>query len=192
VFLGHHTRRRSTGFSLVELSVALTIACVLLALGAPSVSGYLQNARLGSMAQSFYGGLQTARTEAVKQNTGVELVMTNSSLETTTPDAVVPDPTGRNWMVRLSSVPASGIEWKATNANDQGGVAIAASGALFAFDALGQASGPVGGIAFTNPALGACSPNGPVRCWNVIISTGGQVRLCSPDPALNSRDSRAC
>ncbi len=186
-------RAPSTGFTLIELSVALTIACILLALGAPSVSGYLQNARLGSMAQSFYGGLQTARTEAIKQNQGVELVMTNTPLDSATPDAVNPNPAGPNWMVRVSSTPASGIEWKAMNRNDQGSVAIAASGAVFAFDGLGQpASGAVGGIAFTNPGMGLCSPAGPVRCWDVIVSTGGQIRLCSPDPSLNSRDSRAC
>jgi type IV fimbrial biogenesis protein FimT len=76
------------GFSIIELSVALTIAGVLLALGAPAMSGYLQNARLGTAAQSIYGGLQMARTEAVKRNQQVEFVLTNSALESTSADAV--------------------------------------------------------------------------------------------------------
>ena len=185
-------RPASAGFSIIELSVALTIACVLLALGAPSVSGYLQNARLGALAQSFYGGLQEARAEAVKLNQNVDFVLTNSPLDTTTPDAVVADTTGRNWVIRLSATPASGVESKSTNANEVGGVAIAASSPLFMFTGLGQASGVAAGIAFTNPALGACAPAGPVRCWNVVVAPGGQVRLCSPDSSLPAGDSRAC
>ena len=193
MFVTHPSR--CAGFSLIELSVALTIACILLALGAPSFSGYLQNARLGSMAKSIYSGLQTARTEAVKLNTNVEFVLTNSSLETSTADTVVLDPTGRNWVVRIpasASAPASGIEAKSTNDSDIGGVTLAASGPSFMFNSLGGASGVSMGIALTNPALGACTPGGPVRCWNVVVSPGGQIRLCSPDNTLAPSDSRAC
>jgi type IV fimbrial biogenesis protein FimT len=196
MLLTHNTPARSAGFSLIELSVALTIACVLLALGAPSVSGYLQNARLGSMAQSFYGGLQTARTAAIQNNQNAEFVLTNTPLDAATMSSIVPSTSGKNWWVYTvdsTGAPASSVESKATNGNDLGTVAISASSPTFTFNALGAASavGPVG-IALTNPALGACSPAGPVRCWSVIVSTGGQIRLCSPDPTLNSRDSRAC
>ena len=189
-------RCRSAGFSLIELSVALTIACVLLALGAPSVSGYLQNARLGAMAQSIYGGLQTARTAAVQNNQEATFVLTDSSLEGATMSTIVPSTTGRNWWVYTvdsTGAAASSVESRATNANDIGGVVISASSPTFTFTGLGAASA-VGstGIALKNPALGACSPAGPVRCWNVVVSVGGQVRLCSPDATLNSRDSRAC
>jgi type IV fimbrial biogenesis protein FimT len=186
----------SAGFSIIELTVALTIACILLALGAPSVSGYLQNARLGTMAQSFYGGLQTARAEAVKSNQSVAFVMTNTSLESSTFSTVVPSATGQNWWVYTlnpDGSPASAVESKSTNSGELGGVAISASSPTFIFTGLGAASAAAtSGISITNPALGACTPAGPVRCWNVIVSVGGQIRLCSPDPSLNSRDSRAC
>jgi len=184
------------GFSLIELSVALVIVCVLLALGAPAFSGYLQNARLGALAQSFYGGLQTARTEAVKNNQNVEFALTNSSLETTTADSIVLDSTGHNWWVRLpssASAPASGIESKSTNAGELGSIAIAASGPSFIFNGLGAATVPATtGIALSNPVLGLCAPAGPVRCWNIVVSPGGQIRVCSPDPTLPAGDSRAC
>lgn len=189
-------RTGSAGFSIIELAVALTIACVLLALGAPALSGYLQNARLGALAQSIYTGLQTARTEAVKLNQNVEFVLTNSSLETTTADTVVLDATGRNWVVRIpasASAPASGIEAKSTNNSDIGGVALAASGSSFMFNSLGgSTAGVARSIALSNPALGACAPGGPVRCWNVVVSPGGQIRLCSPDSTLAPGDSRSC
>lgn len=183
------------GFSIIELSVAMTIAGVMLALGAPAMSGYLQNARLGTAAQSIYGGLQTARSEAVKRNQRVEFVLTNSALESTTADSVSLDVTGRNWVVRQQPSASAAyvlVEQKAAG-QDLGGVAIAADAPAVVFNSLGgTVSGAMTTIALTNPILGACAPGGPVRCWNVIVLTGGQVRLCNPDPTLAAGDSRRC
>lgn len=191
--------RRLRGFTLVEMAVSLSIACILLALGAPSISGYLQNARLGSMAQHIYGGLQTARAEAVKRNQNVEFVLTSSALSTTSFDAVVPNTTGRNWVVLVPASPSASavlVEEKSSNDGDVGGVALAAtgpSGASITFNSLGgTTSGGTSTIALTNPALGLCTPAGPVRCWSVVVTAGGQARICSPDPTLSPSDSRAC
>jgi type IV fimbrial biogenesis protein FimT len=187
--------RSQRGFSIIELSVAMTIAVILLSLGAPAMSSYLQNARLGTQAQGLYGGLQTARAEAVKRNQDVEFVLTNSPLESTTADTITADGTGRNWVVRQrasASAPYVLVEQKAA-ATDIGGVAVAASAPVIVFNSLGgsNAGGPVT-IALTNPTLGACAPAGPVRCWSIVVAAGGQVRLCNPDTSLASTDSRAC
>ena len=56
------------GFSLVELATALTIIAILMMLGMPSFSEYINNARLGAVAQSFYAGLSQARSEAIRRN----------------------------------------------------------------------------------------------------------------------------
>ena len=190
-------RARVSGFTIIELSVALTIAGILLALGAPAFSGYLQNARLGTMAQSMYSGLQTARAEAVKRNRNVEFVLTGSSFESSTADSITPDVAGRNWVVREKEPASSAyslVEWKPSNGSEAGSVAIAASQATFSFDSLGSIGAGAGGIgiALTNPAMGACLPSGPVRCWNVVVRPGGQIRLCSPDTTLDASDSRRC
>ena len=186
------TSRPQRGFSIIELSVAMTIAGVLLALGAPAMSGYLQNARLGTAAQSIYGGLQTARAEAVKRNQAVEFVLTSSALESTTADSVVLDAAGKNWVVRQrasASAPYALVEQKAAG-QDLGGVAVAADAPSVVFNSLG-AGGPIT-IALTNPVLGTCAPTGPVRCWNVVVAPGGQVRLCNPDTSLAAGDTRRC
>jgi type IV fimbrial biogenesis protein FimT len=185
--------RRQRGFSIIELSVAMTIAGVLLALGAPAMSGYLQNARLGSAAQSIYVGLQTARAEAVKRNQDVEFALTNSALESTTADSIVPDSTGRSWVVRQRASSAAAyslVEQKAAG-QDLGGVTVAAGAPTVVFNSLGG-SAVVTTISLTNPVLGLCAPAGPVRCWNVVVAPGGQVRLCNPDTSLASSDSRHC
>jgi type IV fimbrial biogenesis protein FimT len=46
-------------------------------------------------------------------------------------------------------------------------------------------------IDVSNPAAGAClADNGKVRCLRVVITVGGQIRMC--DPALPSGDTQAC
>jgi type IV fimbrial biogenesis protein FimT len=185
--------RQASGFSLIELLIAMTIAGILLALGAPAMSGYIQNARLGSMAQSIYSGLQLARTEAVKRNQSVQFVLTNSPLDTTAISAVSLDVSGRNWVVRaLNPGPTyDPVQNKVTNSGDAGGVVVTSTAPLFTFNGLGGSD--VGGtIALSNPVVGLCSPAGSVRCWNVVVGAGGQVRLCTPDASLLPSDTRYC
>ena len=65
------------GFSLIELMTAITIMGILIALGMPSLNTYLQTAKLGTMARSFYTGVQLARSEAIRLNQRVDFVQTN-------------------------------------------------------------------------------------------------------------------
>lgn len=66
------------GFSLIELVVAIAIMGVLMALGLPALTTYTRNVKLRANAESFLAGLQMARGEAVRLNTPVELILTNS------------------------------------------------------------------------------------------------------------------
>lgn len=70
---------RANGFSLIELVVAIAIMGVLLTLGLPALTAYSRNIKLRSAAESFLAGLQLARGEAVRLNTNVELILTNSA-----------------------------------------------------------------------------------------------------------------
>lgn len=66
------------GFSLIELVVAIAIMGILLALGLPALSSYTGNIKLRAAAESFLAGIQLARGEAIRLNTNVELILTNS------------------------------------------------------------------------------------------------------------------
>jgi type IV fimbrial biogenesis protein FimT len=186
------------GFSIIELSVALTVVAVLLTLGVPSLSGYIQNARLGAAAKSFYTGLQIARAEAVKRNAEVEFVMTDTAVASGIENALVADAQGRNWVVRARASASAPYELIEAKSIFEGGgaspaVTVAASAALVSFNALGGTlNGGGQSIVLENPAMGLCVPLGPVRCWNVVVSPGGQVRLCNPDPAASASDTRKC
>jgi type IV fimbrial biogenesis protein FimT len=190
-------RAAQRGFSLVELATALTIVAILMMLGMPSFSEYINNARLGAAAQSFYSGLSLARSEAIRRNGAVEFAMTNTPLGVGIENSLAPDVTGKNWVIRSQSV-ASGpydspaIETK--TALEGGGatprVTVLATSPIVRFNGIGAATVGVGIIAIENPPAGACVPAGPVRCWNVVVAAGGQVRLC--DPAAAVGDSRSC
>ena len=190
-------RAAQRGFSIVELATAMTIIAILMMLGMPSFSEYINNARLGAVAQSFYSGISLARSEAIRRNVPVEFVMTNTPIAPGIENALAPDVTGKNWVIRSQTVPAGpydspAIDMKA--AQEGGGatprVTILAAAPIIRFNGLGAATAGVGAIAVENPPAGACVPAGPVRCWSIVVAPGGQVRLC--DPAAPTGDTRSC
>ena len=64
---------RSRGFTVVELMIALSIAALILAIGAPSFNEFRRNNRLAGTANDFLGAVQTARTEAIKRQLQVSV-----------------------------------------------------------------------------------------------------------------------
>lgn len=59
-------RRRLSGFTLVELVVALAVAAVLLGVGVPSFTSAIQNSRIGTQYNQVTRAFFLARSEAVK------------------------------------------------------------------------------------------------------------------------------
>lgn len=45
-------------------------------------------------------------------------------------------------------------------------------------------------INISNPTGGVCAPAGPMRCLRVVVTAGGQIRMC--DPALAATDPQGC
>jgi type IV fimbrial biogenesis protein FimT len=63
--------RRSAGFTLIELMIALTVAAVLFAIATPNLRIFLQNNRLSSASNDLLRSFQVARTEAIKRQRNV-------------------------------------------------------------------------------------------------------------------------
>jgi len=74
-------KRRSRGFTAIELLVALAVAGVLLAVGVPSFRDFMRNGRLTGAANEMLITVVTARNEAVRRQGVV------SVCPSTTPDA---------------------------------------------------------------------------------------------------------
>ena len=195
------------GFTIIELLVGLTLLAVLLGLGAPAMSSYLQNSKMQSVAASYYSGVQMARAEAIRRNIRAEFVLTNDA--PSTPDianALSPAVSGRTWVVRVASAAggfASAVEVKAAGEGEgsPAAQAIVVTGSASApavfdgripFNSLGAtADGAPYAIDITRPGGGTCVHlGGTVRCRRIEVSPGGQITSC--DPAAPAGDSRAC
>jgi type IV fimbrial biogenesis protein FimT len=197
--------RRHNGFSLVELIVGLAVLALLMALGVPQYAAFTANARIRATSEGVTAGLNLARAEAVKRNARVEMVLTEDPPVEGLVNSLTPSTSGTNWMVR-EWVPSTNsynfIEGKAGaegSGREESGVLVTSSSTDASYDgrvtftgfgamAIGQ---PVT-FQFTYPAAGACAAaSGPLRCLNINVSPGGQIRVCDPK-VTDTKDTRAC
>ncbi len=199
---------RTRGFTLIELMFGLTVFALLMMLALPSFTTMLQNQKLRAGAESILNGLQTARAEAVKRNVQVQFILTNNDATQAMVDAAAPNTQGQNWLVR-ASLPTGFydfIEGKfgeegsgsaATTVTVTGSNPTATFNGTVTFTGLGTTTlnSPVT-LQVANPAGGACkTPAGtePMRCLNVVVSSGGQVKMCDPSvPVTAVGDTRKC
>jgi type IV fimbrial biogenesis protein FimT len=65
------SRRRTTGFTLVELLIVMTILGIMMALGIPSFQNFIGSQRAKSVSSDLMTSLLMARSEAIKRNTDV-------------------------------------------------------------------------------------------------------------------------
>jgi type IV fimbrial biogenesis protein FimT len=190
------------GVTLIELVIGLAIVGVLFVAATPLFSGWTQNIQIRTAAESVQNGLQQARTEALRRNTSVRFQLTSSvdnscSLTTTQPNWVINlgagsnDPTGQCGTTISPMVSATGpniiqIYNAAINTPHVVAAMSAAANSLIVFNSLGQVVWPTSdtNIDLTNPTGGTCaSVAGPMTCMRIIVSVGGQIRMCNPNVA---------
>jgi type IV fimbrial biogenesis protein FimT len=182
------------GFSLVELLVGMAILGVLLAIAMPAFSNWLRNARVRTAAESVQNGLQLARAEAVRRNTTIRFQLVD-----TTDDSCAMSTAGPNWVVSFdnpvgacatppSDTVAPRIIQLRSGAEGSADTTLAADQPALLFNSLGRTTGNVRidvGSATGEPCL---ADGGPIRCLRIMVSLGGQIRMC--DPALAASDAQ--
>jgi type IV fimbrial biogenesis protein FimT len=189
-----------TGFTLIETMIGLVIVAVLLFAAIPQFSVFLHNQRLRGAAQGLSAGLQLARAEAVKRNARVEMILTNSDPIATLVNSATANVNGVHWIVRQYDPVTlfyNFIEGRdgatGTGMFDATPVLTTASVATIPFNNFGRTNLTAQvTITLTNPSLGTCAPSGKVRCLNILVPVGGQVRMCDPDSSLAAADTRRC
>ncbi|MDO9596649.1 MAG: GspH/FimT family protein [Azoarcus sp.] len=77
-------RRAGSGFTLVELMIALAVLAILAAVGMPSFQGIIANNRLASASNDILSGLNVAKSEAIRRNASIRFCV---------------NPTTRAWQV---------------------------------------------------------------------------------------------
>lgn len=187
------------GVSLIELLVGITIIVIAVALGAPSFTEWIYNSQIRSTAESVQNGLQFARSEAIRRNTAVRMQLT-TSLD----DSCAIATGGPNWVVSTASpVP------KCLSNTDISQVGQSVSGrtsstigsghaGVFGFNGLGRMTTTTSPDTKVEDAViniqsskGTCAADGGnLRCLRILVSAGGQIRMC--DPKRGSGDPMAC
>lgn len=193
-----HSRAR--GFTLIELLVTVTVLGIVLMLGLPNLSAWLQNTQIRNSADAMVSGLQFARAEALRRNRPVRFNLVDTldascSLAAGGPDWVVSmaDPASNCSAEASLTLDPPFILQKRSNQEGSQNAAINASASSVIFNGLGSANGAVQ-IGVSNPNGGPCrTPTGnePMRCLQVNVSSSGSVRMC--DPAVSdATDPRKC
>jgi type IV fimbrial biogenesis protein FimT len=187
---------RARGFTLVELLVTITVLGLVLMLGLPNMSAWLQNTQIRNSAEAMVSGLQLARAEALRRNRSVRFNLVNAmdascSLAAGGPNWVVSmaDPSSKCNVDPSDAVDPFIVQKRSSQEGSQN-AAINASASSMTFNGLGSASGALQ-IGVSNPSGGACQTAGPMRCLQVNVSSSGSVRMC--DPAVtDAADPRKC
>ena len=175
--------RSAAGMTIIELLIGFVIVGVLLALGVPSFSAWLQNVQVRNAAESIFNGLQVARANAIQRNKSVRFTMAG-------PDS--------SWSVTIVTPSATEPALVQSRSAEEGtlNAVITTTNSTITFDGLGKTNlGAAATIQVTNPTGGVCqtSPSaGKMRCLNVTVSVGGQLKMCDPYPLLVAGDSRKC
>lgn len=182
------------GFTLVELMIGIVLLAIVLAIGGPSFATWLQNTQIRNMSEALKDGLQLARGEAVRRNARVRFqlvdAVTNSCALSTS---------GANWVVSMDDAAGACASTNMadaaapaaprivqTRSASEGSVnaVVAADQSSIEFNGLGRvATAPAANIVInvTNPTGGACAASsGPMRCLRVVVTPGGQIRMCDP------------
>jgi type IV fimbrial biogenesis protein FimT len=188
---------RGRGFTIIEVLVTLTVLSLVLMLGLPNISAWLQNTQIRNSAEAMVSGLQLARAEALRRNRQVRFNIVDTLDASCNLIA-----SGGSWVVSMSDPTAKCsvdpsetvdpfILQKRSSQEGAQNVAIGASASSVFFNGLGSASGSLQ-VSVTNPSGGACqAAAGPMRCLQVNVSSSGSVRMC--DPAVSdATDPRKC
>lgn len=188
------------GATLIELAIGIVILGLLIALGLPSFTTWLQSGQIRTSAEAIQNGISLARAEAVNRNSTVRFQLT-----TTLDNTCTLSTSGTNWVISLDD-PENNCDAAASNSTSPRIVQVRAGGegtanAVVAanqnsiiFSGLGRvAPTPAGDITInvTNPTGGTCAASGgKMRCLRVVVSPAGQVRMC--DPKFASTDPQGC
>lgn len=171
----------SKGFTLVELMIVVAIIGILAAASIPAFSRWMADSRTRTAAESLQSALRLAQTEAVQRSRKVEFYLTNASPALSAASST----SGKNWVMQTLAPGTTTAETYL-----QGGifvtadstVAISAGSAKATFNSLGRA----------NPVTYTLTNSGGNRKLNVVLNTGGGLRMCDPDKTRSASNPDGC
>ncbi len=162
--------KRNRGFSLLELLVVMSILAIMAAASAPTLRTTMANARIRTAGESWRSGLELARGAAVRLNTSVEFVITDSGWQVTRADDTATklhQGTGREGNADLTITPTPA---------DADRITFSSFGTALATNINGEGP-PLSEIDIT--ASGDAAIDG-LKARRIQLSATGAARLCDP------------
>ena len=192
------------GHTLIEMLIVIAVLGVLLGLAARNYRPWIANSQIRTAAETLVEGLNTARNEAIRRNRTIDFRLVSDLSET-----CVASDTGSSWVVSegdpqgkcdhdISESVEPMIVAKKSAAERTATVTLAGRSAsdtpasLISFNGVGRVvvSGrtPIARIDVDSSAvIGEQS-----RDLRIVLSIGGMIRMCDPDPKVASGDTRKC
>ena len=208
--------RRASGFTMIEMAVTMTIFAILVALGVPSMTTWIRNNKVRTVADSLQTGLRLAQAESLRRSRQVVFALTNS----TTPTTVIPLPAvanGRSWAIW--TVPSMTDNSELPQFVDSGVLSNASANvtingvAAVCFNSMGRlVNNATSATAITGAANNCVQPTAPPlqqptappahvfsvntsgadRPLQINLSLGGQVHMCVLNVALSPQHPEGC
>jgi type IV fimbrial biogenesis protein FimT len=200
---------RASGFTIIEMIVAVSIFSILVALTVPTMRKWIANTKVRAVADALQNGVRLAQAESLRRSRQVVFALTNS----TTPQSGFTAATnGTYWAIMTVPAMTDGSE---TPAFVEGGVITSAGSTVqitgqaeICFNSVGRlvANGTTGvaGGSCTVPAAGINSSAQPMLSYVVTmtgaadhplqleVGLGGQVHICDPSQTLSATNPYGC
>jgi type IV fimbrial biogenesis protein FimT len=198
--------KRVSGFTLLELVVAMGIFGVLVVLAVPVMRTWICNAKVRAVADALQNGLRLAQSESLRRSRQLVFSLTNTATPSLGFTAVA---NGTYWA--LYTVPSmtdgtetplfvdAGVLTTSSNVTINGQAAIC-------FNSVGRlvTNSSAGVTAITNgPTCAQPTTTPPVLDYKVTmtgadrplwveVTLGGQVHMCDPSQTLSSTNPTGC
>ncbi|HTC39753.1 MAG TPA: GspH/FimT family pseudopilin [Steroidobacteraceae bacterium] len=206
--------RHTSGFTMIEMAVTMTVFAILVALGVPAMNTWIKNNKVRTVTDSLQTGLRLAQAESLRRSRQVVFALTNSTTPTLIPLPAVAG--GTSWAIwTLPSMTNAADETPTfiqsgvltSAASSQVTIATTGNVSTVCFNSMGRlvnnASANViaitGGDACVQPTAGAppvltfnIALAGADRPLQVNLGLGGQVHMCDPNVAISDAHPEGC
>ncbi len=199
-------RSRASGFTLIEMIVAIAIFAILVALTVPAMQTWIANTKVRAVADALQNGIRLAQSESLRRSRQVVFALTTNP--TPQNGGFTASANGIYWAIQTIPAMTDGSETAAvvnSGVLTSAGTTVTITGqAAICFNSMGRlvANSATGvGASCTVPTssvnsaptmnyiINQAKADHPMQ---VEVALGGQVHLCDPTQQLSSTNPYGC